>query len=212
MPGTMIEADLVADFKASLHDAASVFTAASDGDFKRMLGIAALAFSRIRSRTLVGALDLVADQHDYAVPEDFLSFKSALWGIAPLARAKPWEKSWPGRMPVARYLETAADTFKLYLDPPPSAGQIGALGAEFRFYYYAKHKIDATDAAKTTILPGERGRLILRAQAEAMRELAMRNIMKPVQMRDGVSSVTRNGTPAALYEALMREFEGGVTA
>lgn len=212
MPGTMIEADLVADLKVSLRDAAGVFTTASDGDFKRMLGVAALAFGRIRPRTLVGSLTLVADQPEYPVPIDFLAFKSSLWGIAPLARAQPWEKAWPGRLPVARYLETAADTPKLYLDPPPSAAQISVLGADYRYYYYAKHKIDVSDAAKTTILPGERGRLILRAQAEAMRELAMRNIMKPVQMRDGVSSVTRNGTPAALYAALLEEFETGVTA
>lgn len=212
MPGTMKEDDLVADFKVSLHDSASIFTTASDGDFKRMLGVAALAFCRIRPRTLVGTLTLVADQPDYAVPTDFLAFKSALWGIAPIARAQPWEKAWPGRLPVARYVETAVDTNKLYLDPPPTAAQISALGAEYRFYYYARHKIDATDAAKTTILLGERGRLILRAQAEAMRELAMRNVMKPVQMRDGVSSVTRNGTPAYLYETLMKEFEGMATA
>lgn len=212
MAGTMTESDLVADFKVSLHDAASVFNTASDGDFKRLLALAALAFGRLRPRTLVGALTLVADQPDYAVPADFLGFKSALWGIAPIARAQPWEKAWPGRLPAARYVETAADANKLYLDPPPTAAQIAVLGAEYRYYYYAKHKIDAADAAKTTILAGERGRLILRAQAEAMRELAMRNIMKPVQVRDGVSSVTRNGTPAYLYEALMKEFEAMVAA
>ena len=32
MPGTMSSADLVADLKASLHDAAGVFTAAADAD------------------------------------------------------------------------------------------------------------------------------------------------------------------------------------
>jgi hypothetical protein len=212
MAGTMIEADLVADLKASINAAATVFVAASDGDFKRHLAVAALAFGRMRPRTLVGTLTLVADQPAYAVPSDFLAFKSSLWGIAPTARVQPWEKSWPGRLPVVRYVETAADTNKLYLDPPPTAAQISVLGAEYRYYYYARHAIHASDTAKTTILPGERGRLILRAQAEAMRELAMRNLMKPVQMRDGVSSVTRNGTPAYLYEALMKEFEGAVTA
>jgi hypothetical protein len=207
MAGTMIEADLVADFKASLMAAAAVFEASGDADFKRHLGVAAQAFGRIRPRTLIGTLTLVAEQPDYPAPADFAGFKSSLWGIAPKARVKPWEKSWPGRLPGVRYIETAADTRKLYLDPPPSAAQISALGSEFRYYYYARHAIDAADAAKTTILPAERALLILRAQAEAMRELAMRNIMKPVQMRDGVMSVTRNGTPAALYAALLAEFE-----
>jgi hypothetical protein len=203
----MIEGDLVADLCSSLNAAASVFTVNGDGDFKRHLATAALAFCRLRPRTLVASLTLVADQPEYEVPADFVTFKSSLWGIAPLPRSQPWEKSWPGRMPSVRYVETSGGVKMLYLDPAPSALQISALGAEYRFYFYAAHTIDAADAGKTTILPAERGLLLLRAQAEAMRELAMRNITKPVQMRDGVSSVTRNGTPAYLYEALIKEFE-----
>ena len=41
-----------------------------------------------------------------------------------------------------------------------------------------------------------------------MRELAMRNVVTPQAMRDGYSSTPRNGTPAALYEALLAEFKG----
>ena len=48
----------------------------------------------------------------------------------------------------------------------------------------------------------------VRAQAEAMRELAMRNVVKPQQMRDGYTSMPRNGTPAALFETLLAEFKG----
>lgn len=208
MPGTMNEADLVSDLKASLQDAASVFAAANDEDFKRHLRVAALAFCGKRPRTLVGTLTLVADQAQYAAPDGFQAFKSHLWGIAPVARAKPWEKAWPGRLPDVRLVETAstpAVVRKLQLDPAPISAQISALGAEFRFYYYAAHAIDA-DAAKTSILPGDRGLLMLRAQAEAMREMAMRNIQKPVIVREGLSSVTRNGTPGFLYEKFMQEF------
>ncbi len=209
MAGTMSEADLVADLKASINDAASVFAAASDADFKRHLAVAALAFGRIRARTLVDSLALVADQAEYAVPTGYLGFKSSLWGIAPKARAQPWEKSWPGRLPDVRYVEKADGTKKLYLDPPPSAAQIAALGAEFRYYFFAAHVIDA-DAAKTTILPGERALLLLRAQAEAMRELTFRGLKKPVQLRDGYSGTPRNGMPSYLFELLMKEFQGAV--
>ena len=45
-------------------------------------------------------------------------------------------------------------------------------------------------------------------ESEAMRELAMRNVIKPQAMRDGYSSTPRNGTPSALFEALMAEFKG----
>lgn len=205
MPGTMNEADLVADLKASLNDARSVFTVAADGDFKRHLAVAALDFARKRARTLVGAIVLIADQASYAAPADLLRFKSSLWGIVPTARPQPWEKNWPGRLPDVRVVEEAAAR-KLYLEPAPTAAQIAVLGADFRYYYFAGHAVGA-DAAQTTIFAGERGLFLLRAQAEAMRELAFRNVVKPVTVRDGLSSQPRNGTPSFLHGALMTEFE-----
>ena len=204
----MSEADLVADLKASLQDAAAVFTAASDGDFKRHIKTAALAFGGKRPRTLVGSITLVTDQAQYAAPAGFHAFGSALWGIAPKARAQPWEKTYAGRMPAVRVIETDGDpdARSLQLDPPPTGGQINALGSDFRFYYYGMHDVNAT-AASTTIAAGDRGLLLLRAQAEAMRELAARNITKPIIMREGMSSQARNGTPSYLYEKLMDEFQ-----
>jgi hypothetical protein len=205
MAGTMSEADLVADLKASLQDAASVFTAASDADFKRHLAAAALDFARPRPRTVLGSLTLTADEAAYALPNDFHAFKCDLWGLAPKARPQPWEKGWPGPLPRAAVAESGGAK-KLTLAPPPTAAQISVLGAEYRFYYYAKHAIGA-DAANTTIAAGDRGLLLLRAQAEAMRELAMRNIHKPVQLRDGLTGTPRNALPSHLYEKFIEEFE-----
>ncbi|MGC8165252.1 hypothetical protein ACP3WT_27055, partial [Salmonella enterica] len=67
------------------------------------------------------------------------------------------------------------------------------------------HHIDE-QASKTTISPGDRDLLILRAQAEAMREMVMRNIKKPVQQRDGLNSAPKNMTPSAFYDKLMEEW------
>ena len=36
--------------------------------------------------------------------------------------------------------------------------------------------------------------------------MALRNMAKPVTMRDGISGQTRNGTPASLYQSLLKEF------
>ena len=205
MPGTMSEADLVADLKASIQDSSAFFSAAADADYKRHLKSAALDFGRKRRRTLVGALALVADQAAYAVPADFLSFKSSLWGIAPRAAPLPWEPGYPGRLPCVRTVEEGG-VRKLHLDPPPAAAQISALGSDYRYYYFAGHAIDAAEAS-TTILAGERGLLLLRGQAEAMRELMFRGIAKPVQLRDGLTSTPRNGMPSHIFEKLMEEFE-----
>lgn len=205
MSGTLSRADLVADLKASLQDAAKVFVAANDADFSRHLDAAALDMGRVRPRTMLGTITLVAEQYNYTAPADLLSYKSDLWGI-PGRRINPWESSYPGRLPDVRFAVSGA-VRELHFLPAPTAAQITALGAAFKFYYFAAHSIGAT-AADTTLHAGDRGLLLLRAQAEAMKEMAMRNIAKPVQVRDGMSQGPRNGTPSALFAELMRMFEG----
>ncbi|MCW5624404.1 MAG: hypothetical protein KIT73_06800 [Burkholderiales bacterium] len=199
----MSQADLVADLKASLHDSADVFGASGDADFKRHLDVAALDMSGPRPRTMLGTLTLTPDELQYAAPADFISYKCDAWGAN--RRAKPWDDDWPGTLPRVRVVETAPGVRGLALDPAPTAKQIGILGATYRFYYYARHVIGAS-ASDTTINVADRGLLILRAQAEAMREMAVRNIKKPVQLRDGLASAPKNGTPAGLYAALLHEW------
>jgi hypothetical protein len=203
MSGTMSRADLVADLKASLHDAAEVFTAAGGADFARLLDLAALDFARPRPRTLIGSVLLTAGTADYALPDDFHAYKTDLW-IDPGRAGKPWEKHYAG--PAPRIAVAFIDGVqRLIFFPAPTWEQIAAWGSAFRYYYFARHLIGEA-AAQTTLDAGDRGLLLLRAQAEAMRELAMRNIGKPVALRDGLNSAPRNGTPAALYQALLDEF------
>lgn len=203
MAGTMSQADLVADLKASLHDAASVFTAANDADFVRHLAIAALDFGRVLPLVKTGTLTLVADTASYAAPADLLRIDGEMWssrGTLP----QPWEASYPGQLPRPRVVGASGGKLIVFT-PPPSAAHILALGSAFSYLYSAAHAIGAA-ATDTTIAAGDRGLLLLRAQAEALREMAIRNVGKPVQLRDGLSGTPRNGTPAALYQALLDEF------
>lgn len=206
MPGSMSRADLKVDLVASLHDAMDVFVGADDMD--RLLDTAALDFSRHRPRTLAGTLTVEAGRMTYPAPADLYLFKSSLWGIAPVQRAKPWERTYSGPSPDVRRID-GPDGPELHLTPAPTQQQLNMLGSEFRFYYFARHTIGDT-AAETTLHDGDRGLLLLRAQAEAMRELTIRNIGKPAQMRDGLRSAPRNMTPAALHVELMREWEAKV--
>lgn len=205
MSGSMSQTDLVADLKASLHDAADVFTAADDADFVRFLDMAARDLGRFRRRTLVGTLTLADGVGLYAAPDDLACPKSHLWGISPVSAPQPWEKGYPGRLPDMGLAEVGGSP-AIVLTPPPTSFQIGVLGSEFRYYYFARHSI-AVDPASTTVRQADRGLLLLRAQAEAMKEMAMRNIKKPVQLRDGLASAPKNGTPASLYQALLVQFE-----
>ncbi|SCX40349.1 hypothetical protein [Nitrosospira sp. Nsp1] len=206
MPEIMSRAELIADLSESLHDASSIFAAENGGDFRRHLDAAAQDMGRVRPRTLLGIITLVADQEAYEAPADIQIFKSALWGVSRTAR--PWERSWTGRLPDVR-LAMNGNTPEMHLLPAPTAPQISVLGSAYKFYYFAAHSVSA-DAAQTTIVHGDRGLLLLRAQAEAMRELAVRNVSKPVSMRDGISGGTRNGSPTYLFEALMKEFESRI--
>lgn len=199
MAGSMSRADLVLSLRESLMDAAASF-ADNDADFERHLDIAAADQHRVRPRTLIGALSLVADQGEYAAPVDMARFKYPLWGNLGAAKALPWDKNWPGELPRAR----AVDGF-VSLVPAPSARQIALLGSSYRFYYVAKDSI-ATLAADTTVAAEHRHVLLLRAQAEAMRELALRDSVRPVQVGGGFGSKAKTGTPIALHESLMADW------
>lgn len=198
MAGTLSQADLVADLKASLLDAAKVFTAADDADYVRHLGAAAAALTPKRPRTLASTITLVAYQPTYPGPTDMWRYKSTTWGAV---RPQPWEASWPGRLPAVSDVDGA-----LWFLPAPSPKHIAALGASFSFFYYARHSV-GVEAADTTIATGDRGLLLLRAQAEAMRELAMRDSVRPVNAQSAFSGLPKTGTPAALAQWFLDEFD-----
>jgi hypothetical protein len=203
MAGSMSRADLIADFKASLHDAAGVFNAAADADFSRMLDVAALDMGRVRPRQMRGSITVTAETAEYAAPAGLVAYRYDSWsaGKMPL----PWEANHPGPLPRVSYVETDAGK-RLVFEPAPSALMVALFGATFPFHYLAGHVI-GTAAADTSVAAADRGLLLLRAQAEAMREMAMRNMNKPVQLRDGLTGVSRNSTPTFLHGALMAEFE-----
>jgi hypothetical protein len=197
---------LVADFKASLGDPAAQFRAPADADFQRMLKVALLDLQVKRPATKPGQIELFPLQARYAVAyPDFAALKLHQWAD-PASTPKPWDAAYPGAVPrVAAQWDGLA--WWLEFSPAPTVRQLQVWGTDFRFWYFAAHDLSDTPGA-TTVNPSDRGLLLLRAQAEAMRELAMRNVVKPVQMRDGYSGTPRNGSPAALFETLLAEFKG----
>lgn len=207
MAGSMSRDDLVEDLKRSLHDSAGVFDAPLDADFVRFLQQALPDFAFKRPVTRLGTASLVADAPrvalDPAQNPGFLALKTYLWGDA--CPIKPWSPAWPGVLPSVS--STYADgQWWLVFSAAPTGKQISAHGSRFDFWYFAEHAI-GMEAASTTINAQDRGLLLLRAQVEALRELAVRNAGKPVQLRDGFSGQPRNSTAAVLHETLMRQFE-----
>lgn len=201
----MLLSALVEDLKSSLGSTvAGKFSGPADGDLKRLLGVALAEMEWKRPITQLGSVQLHALQARYAVPQpDFAALKTHLWA-APVDTPMPWDDGYPGAAPRVAAQWNGA-TWWLEFSPAPTPRQIAAWGGEFRFWYFARHRL-SEEAGETTVAAADRGLLILRAQAEAMRELAMRNVATTTQMRDGFSGTPRNGTPAALFQVLLDEF------
>lgn len=206
MAGTMSQADIVADHKAQLGDAASKFTAAADADFIRQVNKAALALGKYRAHMVVGSVTLVADQSNYAAPADIRHVQRLIWGASERRTRQPWDNNWPGSPPSVSVLENGGAK-ELWIEPAPTAAQIADLGSTFRFVYFAGHVVDAT-AANTTVAIGDRGLLLLLSMIEAVKELMANGITKPIQWKSGIGSVPNSGTPAAVLTALRIELEG----
>lgn len=196
-------ADLIADYKHSLFDAVEAFCASDDGDFLRHLRTAArdIAGSK-RPRTRLGTLTLAAGVFMYASPPDLLFPKISRWGVD--AQLPMWNApSTP--LPIIRRVATGVG-WQLELSPAPTYEQINAFGSEYPYYYLATYQIP--DVGESDITGYELSLLLLRAQVEAMRELSVRDSKRLIRLRGGLglSTVSKNLTPSALYDALLSEY------
>lgn len=200
---------LAADLKTSLRDASASFNAVANADFLRMIDIAAGDMHQVRPLVRFAGFNFDSDAVEpgaYPVPADFVDFHSPIWGFnSPLPI---WDPAYVSGDLRAKVRRTSAGQV-LYFNPAPSMAQISTYGRRYTYHYFARHQVGSTDA-DTTIAIADRPLLILRAQAEACRELAFRGITKPVALRDGQSQAPANSTPQAMWQALMQEFKAAV--
>ena len=215
-PSTMLLSELIEDLRASLHDAADVF---DTSDLSRHIRIAlnAVALHK-RARQRSAEISLVAGQTRYAAPDDLVSVDRLVWQNG--NSRSPWSGLYPGPAPLAALVETAGDR-EIALHPPPTAQQVQALAGKCTLLYRARHELElipgepssgpedpgtADDYTITTLSAADRDLVLLRAQAEACRELAIRGSTKPVNLRAGGLGQPSNATPGALWQALMKEW------
>ena len=176
-----------------------------NGNIKSHLAVAAEDMGRFHALSLYASLTLESDKHDYLCPTDLLWPSRSMWGDKERHERKPWDSNWPGRRPRLQVVEMSG-TRVLFLDPAPTAAQIADLGATYNYMYRAAHIIDS-DADKTTIQPGQRNLLLIRALSQSLTVLANMGVGIPVQLGDGVGSMAKNGTPAALAKQALDLFE-----
>lgn len=192
--------DVIERFRASLLDAAQAFQPA---DLVRLVDVAVVAYSERRPLEREGVLKVHARRAIYPCPPDLECVLACHWGRAEKTTRQPWDDNYPGHLPELSVSSTYMGTV-LKLSPAPNADLIARIGEACHYTYGAVHRLDD---AGSSLTDGAVPLVILRAQVEAMRELAQKAVTRPMQMRDGLSAMPRNGTPAALYRYLLEEFE-----
>lgn len=203
---SMIRPSLKADLQAILGDSASKFSADANA-FDRHLDIAALALARRTARTLLTKLTVSADVSEYPAPADLVDVKFSAWGESFRQNRKPWEAKL-GRLPRASlvYVDGVSN---IHLSPAPTAAQIAQIGSDYPLFYYGAYTIGATES-ETNIPAKYRDLLLIRATVQALMELANSGSTKPIALgSQGVGSMPKNGTPAALAESWLKIFDGG---
>lgn len=194
-------------FAASLLDAVKLFGETAEQQapiLDAQLQTACRSLSRVLPRVVEASLALEAGQAGYTAPADAIDFVSSR-AVDRNAEREPFDPLWMAQIPVPT-LSLAGSTRRWLFRPVPCSRFLGIFGSAYAYEYAASHLLSDTPAETT--LPDEfEPLLILRAQVEAMRALAIRNAHKPVAMRDAVYSQTKNGTPAALADLFMKLFE-----
>ena len=192
---------LTARLKGSFLDSVRAF---KDDDYPRLLDVALSDVSRLRPRHVWSSLVVWAGQRTYECPADLKHVISSHWGRDQKQQRDPWAINYPvTRLPEMAIGYDPQGARVLVCVPSPDASLIAQLGAAFEYEYAANHILNETACSLTEF---EQSLLIVRAQAEAMRELAMKHVTTPVQLKEGMTTSAANGTPTYLYGLLMDEF------
>ncbi|HCU52893.1 MAG TPA: hypothetical protein DIC36_00945 [Gammaproteobacteria bacterium] len=200
----MTRAEFIESLRESLNDAASVFST-DDTDYLRHLDMALRDFSQPNHRPLRkrGTLTLVADTRDYDAPADFQGMAWCDYGTASREQYRPWQPQYMTTQFVLIAMRGATG-WQLRTARDVTSDLIALHGSACGFFYYATHILSEIECS---VRDNDMPLLLLRAQAEAMREMSIRNIFKPVQLRTGVAGAPSNGTPGGLYSLLMDYYE-----
>ena len=185
----------------SLMDSAGMF---GDDDWPELLQLAADDLARVKRRVRSGTIMLTSGQTDYAAPSDLVDLRFHRWGYTKRQTRRPWERGYPRDLPRVTVLDGSPKTLRLSF--APHAMMLALLGQEMVIDYYTGHTLSDTPG-ETTVPLEQRGLLLLRAQAEAMKWLAQRNVNYTTSVQQAVAGTPKNGIPSALYEKLMADFE-----
>ena len=197
--------DLLKAYSDSLLDSQRAFKAE---DFERHMDTALRELAQFYPRRMLAELNAMPMQREYECPADLIEVLATHYGRAEKAQRQPWDAGYPTqRLPEVTVQYRADGSRYLQVFPAPSYQLLAQIGTVVGYEYSAGHVVTDSYSSLTPVLVHL---AILRAQAEAMRELAMRNSSMPTQVKDSLTNTPANGTPSYLYQLLMDEFYGRV--
>lgn len=187
--------------KASIHDAGNTL---SDADLDRALTAAAHAMQLKRPRILTASFTVSMGTTTYSeVPSDLVRVHRVTWGSVCPPRWDLRMYGYSNPQPRPRLYVVGSPTRQFILSPAVTQDQLRIFGTQFDYEYVADHVVSETPG-ETTIASSDRALLLLRAQAEALKELAMRAVVRPTPT-SGRTGSTGDGT-RALWQDLMKEW------
>lgn len=187
---------LLDDYQASLGESAQLFRTPDRADLVRHLRAASVALGRKRNLMGRASLTLVPGVAVYEAPAGVWQVLAVEWLQAETVPLFEFVTYPPPRL-------TVAGT-SIFVSPTPTPAMIAAHGSTLNFRYEQAYAL--TDDETYDVPERDRWLLILRAQAEAMRELSIRAHQKPVTLSGAGGGGLTNMQPAALYAAFLAEF------
>ena len=197
--------NLLKAYSESLLDSQRAFKAE---DFERHMDTALRDLTQFRPHRVLAELNVLPMQREYECPADLVQVLATHYGRAEKMQRQPWDAGYPTqRLPDVKVRYRADGSRYLQVFPAPNYQLMAQIGAVVGYEYSAAHIVTEEVCTLTEV---DVQLAILRAQAEAMRELAMRNSTQPTQIKDSLTNTPANGTPSYLYTLLMNEFYGRV--
>ncbi len=192
-------ATLIDRLKKAMMDSAELI----EGTEQQIVEAALSDFSRYRPHTKVATFSLMTNQILYLAPSDMIRVRTVLYGQSQRAK-QPWEQGYPRNLPRLSVIESDENQKWVQLSHYPSESVVMSCGRDFSYTYYGSRKI-VNDAISVDVQ--DEPLLLLRCMAEAVKYIAVHQLNKTVSVRNSVGGEAKNGTPAAIHEQLMTQFE-----
>ncbi|MEI8634722.1 hypothetical protein P4S72_27155 [Vibrio sp. PP-XX7] len=192
-------ATLTEQLQTALMDSAELVR----GIERQLIEVALSDFNRYRPAVRVATFSLMTNWLSYLAPTGIIRIRTVFYGQQ--QRSQPcWSHGYPRRLPRLSLVDGEDGQRRIQLSHFPDESVLMYCGRDVSYTYYANRVIE-NDAV--TIQTEDQALLLLRCLAEAVKYIMIHQLNKTVSVRNSIGGEAKNGTPAAVHEQLMNQFE-----